>query len=297
LTITIQNTSGTPVVNMGLADNLPGTLPSGLEVANPANATNTCGGTLTANPGSQTIQLTGGGLAANSSCMISVNVISPQPGVYVNTIPAGALTANGGITNNDPTTDTLTVNNSIFSLGNRVWFDADNSRTINGAEPGADGVTMELYAADASGNPTGPALGTTTTANGGYYRFDNLPPGDYVVVIPASQFTGGGPLAGYWSSGTTLTGGVVTEPIAPDPDADPTDSDDNGTRQPNGDVISAAVTLGPTANEPTNDTDADPTNPAGEAPNAQSNRTVEFWFYILPQNKIGKMINSTKKLF
>ena len=293
LTITIRNTSNVPVVNMGLADNLPGTLPDGLEVANPANASNTCGGTLTANPGSQTIQLSGGGLTAlgspGDSCVITVDVISTRPGTYINTIPAGALTANGGITNNDPATDTLTVL-STFSLGNRVWFDTDNSSTINGTEVGVNGVTIQLYAADAGGNPTGAALATTTTANGGYYRFDNLSAGDYVAVIPSSQFNGG-PLTGYWSSGTTLTGaGAVTETAAPDPDND-TDSDDNGARQTagafNGAVISGAVTLGPAANEPINDTDADPTNPAGESPNDYSNRTVDFGFY---RGQLGNLV-------
>lgn len=293
LTITIRNTSNVPVVNMGLADNLPGTLPDGLEVANPANASNSCGGVLTAVAGSQTIQLSGGGLTAlgslGDSCVVTVDVISTRPGTYVNTIPAGALTANGGITNNDPATDTLTVT-PVYSLGNRVWFDTDNSSTINGTEVGRNGVTVELYAADAGGNPTGASLGTAVTANGGYYRFDNLNAGDYVVVIPSSQLNGG-VLTGYWSSGTTLTGaGVATETAAPDPDNN-TDSDDNGTRQSagafNGAVISGAITLGPGANEPTNDTDADPTSPAGESPNDLSNRTVDFGFYRL---RLGNLI-------
>jgi uncharacterized repeat protein (TIGR01451 family) len=90
LAITIVNTSLVPVVNMGVADNLPGALPNGLEIANPANATNTCGGTFTATPGTQNLQLTGGGLAAAGSagdtCIVSVDVISTGPGVYVNTI-------------------------------------------------------------------------------------------------------------------------------------------------------------------------------------------------------------------
>jgi LPXTG-site transpeptidase (sortase) family protein len=134
------------------------------------------------------------------------------------------------------------------------------------------------------------SLGTAVTANGGYYRFDNLPAGDYVVVIPFSQFSGG-PLTGYWSSGATLSGvGAVNETAAPDPDNN-ADSDDNGTRQTagafSGAVISQAVTLGPIADEPTNDTDADPTNPAGEAPDAQSNRTVDFGFY---RTQIGNLV-------
>ncbi|MBL8102568.1 MAG: sortase, partial [Anaerolineales bacterium] len=103
--------------------------------------------------------------------------------------------------------------------------------------------------------------------------------------IPSTQFASGGPLAGSWSSGTTISGaGVVGETTAPDADND-VDNDDNGTRQSsgtfNGAVISSAVTLGPSASEPTNDTNADPTNPVGEAPNAQSNRTVDFGFYRL----------------
>ena len=293
LTITIRNTSNVPVVNMGLADNLPGTLPDGLEVANPANASNSCGGALTAVPGAQTIQLSGGGLTAlgtpGDNCVITVDVISTRPGTYVNTIPAGALTANGGITNNDPATDTLTVL-PRFSLGNRVWFDTDNSSTINGTEVGINGVTVELYAADAGGNPTGASLGTAVTANGGYYRFDNLNAGDYVAVIPSSQLNGG-VLTGYWSSGATLTGaGVATETAAPDPDNN-TDSDDNGTRQTagafNGAVISGAVTLGPGTTEPTNDTDADPTNPPGESPDDRSNRTVDFGFY---RGQLGNLV-------
>jgi LPXTG-site transpeptidase (sortase) family protein len=291
LTITIKNTSNIAVVNMGLNDNLPGTLPSGLEVADPANVTNTCGGTLTANPGDQVISLSGGGLAGNATCVIAVSVTATVPGTYVNTIPSGALTADGGVTNNDPTTDSLTVTTDLFSLGNRVWFDTDNSSTINGAEVGADGVTVELYAADASGNPTGPVIGTQVTSSGGYYRFDGLPAGNYVVLIPASQFAAGGPLAGYWSSGTTLGGfGGISETAAPDPDND-ADNDDNGMRQPSGAfsgaVTSRPVTLGPNSEEPIDDVDADPTNPAGESPNDRSNRTVDFGFY---RQQLGNQI-------
>jgi LPXTG-site transpeptidase (sortase) family protein len=295
LTITIKNTSNIPVVNMGLADNLPGTLPDGLEVANPANVTNTCGGTVTANPGSQTVQLVGGSLAElgnpGDTCAITVNVISTRPGVYINTIPSGALTSDGGITNNDPATDTLTVEAGIYSLGNRVWFDTNNDGLLNGTEVGADGVTVELYAADVSGAPTGASLGTAVTSSGGYYRFDNLPAGDYVVVIPSTQFASGGPLEGYWSSGTTISSaGAIGETAAPDPDND-LDNDDNGTRQTsgafNGAVLSGAVTLGPGTNEPTGDNDPTANPEAGEAPNNQSNRTVDFGFY---RQQLGNLV-------
>jgi len=291
LTITIQNTSAIPLSGMELSDGLPGTLPAGLEIANPSNLTNTCNGTVTAAPGTQTIQLVGGTLAGNLSCAISVSVTSTIPGSYLNTIPAGALLNAEGATNNLPASDTLVITSPFFSLGNRVWFDTDNSGTINGVESGANGVTVQLYAADGAGNPTGAVLATQTTANGGYYRFDTLNAGDYVVVIPATQFGAGGLLDGYWSSSTTVSGtGVLSETAAPDPDNN-TDSDDNGTLQTagafNGAVISDAVTLGPSNNEPINDTDADPTNPAGEEPNGQSNRTVDFGFY---REQLGNLV-------
>src|SRR5690606_27125235 len=201
LTITIRNTSNIPVVNMGLNDNLPGNLPDGLEVANPPNPTNTCGGTLTANPGDQLINLVGGGLDGNGTCNSTVRVTSSVPGGYVNTIPAGAITADDGVTNNNPTSDDLTVNTSLFSLGNRVWYDTNNNSLLDGTEVGIDGVLVQLYAADGSGNPTGAMLASQTTANGGYYRLGDLPAGHYGVVIPSSQFASGSALAGYWSSG------------------------------------------------------------------------------------------------
>jgi LPXTG-site transpeptidase (sortase) family protein len=204
------------------------------------------------------------------------------------TMEAGEVAANITVNNSNGTTTDLTVDfgfvTPIYSLGNRVWFDTNNNSQIDfGTEAGVNGVTVQLYAADAGGNPTGAVLATDTTANGGYYRFDNLPAGDYVVVIPASQFLSGGPLAGYWSSGTTLDAtGAINEALAPDPDNN-VDSDDNGTRStlPSfvGAVISQAVTLDATPSEPTTESDIESPNPPGEAVNNQSNLTVDFGFY------------------
>jgi LPXTG-site transpeptidase (sortase) family protein len=293
LTITITNTSSVPVVNMEVNDNLPGLLPAGLVIATPSNATTDCGGTLTADPNTQIISLDGGGLPGNGVCQIVVDVVSTEPGVYVNLIPAGGVTADSGVQNNDPASDSLTVG-TLFSLGNRVWFDTNNNSLIGSGEVGVDGVLVQLYAADVSGQPTGAVLDTQTTAFGGYYRFDDLPEGDYVVVIPRDNFNDvGDPLAGYWSSGTSINGvGVLAETAAPDPDND-TDSEDNGTWQVagafSGAVISSAVTLGTNAVpvEPTNETDISVPNPSGEAANDRSNLTVDFGFY---RTVIGDLI-------
>lgn len=71
-----------------------------------------------------------------------------------------------------------------FSLGNRVWYDTNNSSQISGTEVGIINVELELYNADASGVITTSTGLTVTTSAGGYYLFDNLPAGNYVVVIP-----------------------------------------------------------------------------------------------------------------
>ena len=218
---------------------------------------------------------------------VETEVVTLTPG-------AEASSSNATGTTNEPRVDLGIFTPQIYSLGNRVWFDTNNDSTRGAAEVGVDGVVVELYAADGSGNPTGATLGTTTTAGGGYYRFDNLPAGDYVVVIVADNFTDDGSddaLVGYWSSATTMNGtGVIGETAAPDPDND-LDNDDNGTLQTagafNGAVISDAVTLGPLGVEPTGETDP-LTNPQpGEAPDDYSNRTVDFGFY---QVEIGDLV-------
>ncbi|MCC6299155.1 MAG: sortase [Anaerolineales bacterium] len=218
---------------------------------------------------------------------IETAVITLTPG-------AEATSSNATGTTDEPRVDLGIVTPQIYSLGNRVWFDTNNNNAQDGAEVGVNGVVVELYAADGAGNPTGVALATATTAGGGYYRFDNLPAGNYVVVIVADNFTDDGSddaLVGYWSSGTTINGtGVIGETAAPDPDND-LDLDDNGTLQTagsfNGAVLSNAVTLGPLGVEPTNDDDPAPGSQAGEAPDDYSNRTVDFGFY---QVEIGNLV-------
>jgi LPXTG-site transpeptidase (sortase) family protein len=299
LNITITNTSTVPVVNMGLTDNFP-TLPTGLAIASPPNATNNCKADGTAAPliaaaGSQVIRLTGSGLDANGlghyTCTIQVDVVATSPGAFTNTIPLGAIIADDGVSNKNSATDTLVVG-TMFSLGNRVWFDTNNDGLIGPSEAGVDGVTVQLYTADTDGNPA-VLRDTQVTSEGGYYRFDQLEQGNFLVVIPRDNFSSVGagdmaltdPLAGYWSTGTSIgASGNISESTSNDPD-DNIDNDENGLYQNsglfNGAVISKAITLGPGADEPTNDTDMPIANPFGEADDNQSNRTVDFGFYKL----------------
>jgi uncharacterized repeat protein (TIGR01451 family) len=169
----------------------------------------------------------------------------------------------------------LTIDFGLYkpmSIGNRVWFDIDNSGTINGTETGIPGVTVEIYAA-VGGNPTGAALQTKVTDANGYYLFDNLTPGDYVVVVAAANFNAGGPLNGMSSS----TGADASTTI---------DSNDNG--------IDVAVAQGIRSNTITLALNSEPTgeadfsgNAANDGPNFigrngetnnNSNLTVDFGF-------------------
>jgi hypothetical protein len=186
----------------------------------------------------------------------------------------------------------------LYSLGNRVWFDANNNSLIDGAEVGVSGVFVELYRDNGDGvyGAGDTYIGYDVTDSNGYYRFDNLPAGDYVVALPNDNFTSGGgysALAGYWSSGTLMnSSGNLSDSTAADPDND-VDSDDNGVTtfssvsigspNPINYVSSLAITLGGVPAEPTGET----------APNGQgtvdnrANMTADFGFY---RTGIGNLI-------
>jgi LPXTG-site transpeptidase (sortase) family protein len=216
-------------------------------------------------------------------------VVNVQSGVLTMTAGQGtggsAGAANNVVTQNSGTTYDPTLDFGFtyaYALGNRVWFDTNNDSQIGfGTEVGVDGVTVELYAA----SDLTTLLATDTTANGGYYLFDYLTAGDYVVVIPASNFAASAVLEGYWSSATyrdTSAPYDILETAAPDPDDD-VDSDDNGTLQNSGvfsdAVVSLPVTLGPgIASEPAGETDLDGGS-QGDQPNTRANMTVDFGFY------------------
>jgi uncharacterized repeat protein (TIGR01451 family) len=107
-------------------------------------------------------------------------------------------------------------------LGNLVWDDLDNDGLLDAGESGLGNVTVELFTGDAS-----MMLQFTMTDGNGFYEFPDLEPGSYIVRLPATNFNPGGVLRDYRSSTGPLPA-VPYEP-APDPDADTTDSDDNGT--------------------------------------------------------------------
>ena len=114
------------------------------------------------------------------------------------------------------------------SLGNYLWFDANNDRAISAGElPVPAGVRVSLYLDTNNddqpddlgvvGNRTDDWIATDITDGNGYYLFDNLPAGRYIVGVDYTNFAAGGYLVGYNSS----TGAV-------DNASNNTDSRDNG---------------------------------------------------------------------
>src|SRR5690606_34749463 len=106
-------------------------------------------------------------------------------------------------------------------LGDRVFNDANHNGKFDSGEQGIGGVKLNLYN-DADGNNqytpgVDTFVATTTTDSQGYYQFNDLVTGDYVVQVDPANFQTGQALAGLKSS----NGPAV------DPD-NLVDNDDNG---------------------------------------------------------------------
>lgn len=116
LEVTVFNPNIFALTNASWTDNLASVQP-GIFIANPADITNTCGGTVSASPGGTVLSLRGGTVpeqvgSTPGSCTVSINVTSTTIGNLINTIPAGALSSSGDdgpVTNTTPASATLHV--------------------------------------------------------------------------------------------------------------------------------------------------------------------------------------------
>jgi preprotein translocase subunit SecB len=146
---------------------------------------------------------------------------------------------------------TLYTANEKYSLGNRIWNDANNNGSFDTGEAGINSVVVNLYKdSNNDGTPDGGIIATDTTSNGGYYRFDNLLADNYIVEVAASNFNTGNPLAGLISSSIDEA----------DPDSN-VDKNDNGVgtaSSPTNGIRSRTVTLGSSYVEPTGETELEP---------------------------------------
>lgn len=209
----------------------------------------------------------------------AANVSNPT-GSPTGTFPVISITT-GSAGSNDHTFDVGFAPVGTYSLGNRVWFDTDNDGRIDAAETGLDGVSVSLFAdANADGNPDSPGspLGTQSTAGGGYYRFDSLAAGNYVVRINSTNFdTVGDVLYGYQNT----TGNITA-----DMDSTSALSGENGIN-PGGaansvqtaGILSNSIAIGAGVSEPVGESDLSGSGQGSG--DGFADMTVDFGFYRL----------------
>jgi len=121
------------------------------------------------------------------------------------------------------------------SVGDFVWFDANQDGIQNEGEAGVGGVTVYLLAEDQS------LLSEAVTTSTGYYRFRNLLPNQYAVqfVLPAgyvftAQNAAGSAVFDVDSDADRVTGFTRLIDLRPfsDPDVDMSEFDPNSTMLP-----------------------------------------------------------------
>ena len=92
MTISIANPNALALTGVTFTD----TYPAGLaNAAAGVIASNTCGGTVTANTGGTSTALVGGAVPAASTCAIVINVVATAPGSLVNS--TGPITSTNGL--------------------------------------------------------------------------------------------------------------------------------------------------------------------------------------------------------
>jgi uncharacterized repeat protein (TIGR01451 family) len=184
--VTFNITNPNPTVSTGVS--FSDSLPSGLEVANLPGASNTCNGTLTAAANSGSITLKGGSIAANGSCVISVNVTGTTIGTKNNTTEA--LTCDDGTGNTSNTATLIVVAPPTISKG----FSPDNV-----AVHGNSTLSFTIK---------NPNSGTQLTGVG---FSDTFPTGVVVASTPGAVGNcGGGTFAPTANSGVvSLSGGTI----------------------------------------------------------------------------------------
>ena len=182
---------------------------------------------------------------------------------------------------------------TTMSLGNQVWLDTNNNALKDAAEAIVSGVEVALYRdVNANGNAdAGEDTGLRTITDvDGFYLFDNIPPGNYLVAITSDNFPAGGPLAGKVNSRS-----VSPNPIAAD---NQVDNNDNGRDAFVSGIgyLSSMITLSPS------------TEPSGETPiyafsgrgrhgerDADSDLSVDFGF-TNPSVRVGDFVwNDTNR--
>ncbi len=194
LRITLYNPMPQPVSSLSVLD----TLPSGMTVPSGANPTTTCSGATVGTPTTNQVQVSGGSLAGASggvaaTCYAEIDVLVAGQGDYVNTIPAGAISATSGgvpVTNSQPTSDTLHAKSPL------VVNKAIAGKTLDAGNPGGFTTGTASRAPGAAATLTIRLANPNASALTGAVFTDVLPSGLVVATTP--------------NAATTCAGGTVT---------------------------------------------------------------------------------------
>ena len=189
VTIQLANANGVPLTGVAYTD----TFPASLALATPPNATNTCGGTLTAVAGGTSVQLSGGTVPANGSCAVTFQIVTPDPTTAVNAARTNQLAAN-------TVTSTQGVKNSAISGNVTVQTGAAVAKAFSPTTI-ASGGTASLTLTISNFNAT--ALGNIALT-------DTFPAGMTVANPSAASTTCGGTLTANPGGGSVdLSGGAL----------------------------------------------------------------------------------------
>ena len=184
LSYTLSNGAAIAATEVSLTD----TLPANVVVADAPDAQTSCGGTLTAAAGGNTIAFADGALAASGTCTVSVDVTAAVAGSYTN--PTESVTSSLGTS--PPAEATL----SVTAAGAPGFARVFSPDTI-----AQGGETQIVFTVDNSAN----AIGMT-----GMAFDDSLPAGVSVADTPGTDNSCGGtfsPVAG--ATTLTFTGGAL----------------------------------------------------------------------------------------
>ena len=184
VTVRLSNSGAVALTNVAVTDPLP----SGMVLASPLSAYTTCAGStsVTGVAGAGSISLTGASIAGGGTCDLVFDVRATGGSNWINTIPTGNITADGGVSNQTAVSATLTN------------------------APGT-GLTVAKATAPSTLTFPGEVSRLTITINNGSQAVSGLRLTDYFTTDGTSGAAANGmAIAATPAAATTCTGGTLT---------------------------------------------------------------------------------------
>ena len=211
---------------------------------------------------------------SDSDAFPLANPVNSPAGTY----PVISVTT-GNPGENNHNLDVGFASSAVYSLGNRVWYDTNNDGMINAGEVGIPNVSVSLFAdANADGTPDTPAtpVATMATDASGYYRFDTLAAGNYLVRVNASNFANASILGGYQNTTGNTAADLDSTSVAGQNGENGINPAGAANAVQTSGILSSTVTLG-APGEPTAEADVQASGQGAIDPAA--NMTIDFGFY------------------